>query len=421
MDAITHINAFFDSRKKYGIKPGLVRMEMLLQHLEHPEKHLNIIHIAGTNGKGSTATFMKNVLIQSNYRVGFFTSPSFTGLSGHFIINHEEIDFHELYHIFQKVKPIVLQLDSQGYHPTEFEIITAMAFVYFMDRTDLVIVEAGMGGREDTTNVVDPLLSIITSIAMDHIQFLGNTLASIATHKAGIIKQHRPVVLGEISMIPQQIIKDEAKQKDAPLKQYGIDYHVFTEQGVSYFVNNQETIIINTSFVGTYQRQNIATGLQALFVLEQLGFKIQRDKIAYIIETFTVPGRFEKVHDHPLVILDSAHNVAGIKALQNSLRQYYPNDEIQCIFAAFSDKAINDMLEELAGENMEVMVTTFDHERAATFAQIEKINKNYPQVRDWKGYIKKVLQDESCKDIIVITGSMHFTMQVRDFMNKLYR
>src|SRR5690625_3069641 len=187
-DAESILNHYFTKRDEFGIKPGLERIHRLLELLGNPEKEIKAIHIAGTNGKGSTIQFMKNVLINNGYDVGVFTSPSFYGIRGHIEHNRSFIDNELFLHILELMKPAIKQLDDEENHPTTFEIITAVAFMYFKEHVDIVLVETGMGGREDTTNCFTPILSVITNVDFDHVGFLGDTLEEITAHKAGIIK-----------------------------------------------------------------------------------------------------------------------------------------------------------------------------------------------------------------------------------------
>lgn len=416
MSPLQTIEHFLEKRKQYGIKPGLERMRKLLSALGNPEQDLRVIHLAGTNGKGSTATFMQDVLVRAQYDVGFFSSPSFTGLPGHFVINQTEISEADLFCLFQQIKPIVLTLDAKEAYPTEFEIITAMAFLYFKERTDIVIVEAGMGGREDTTNVVHPLLSVITSIALDHTQFLGHTIEEIAWHKAGIIKEGRPAIIGPVDHKAMTVIAKEGEVKNAPLFAFGKDFAIQTIKQRDYFTNSIEEIALQLPFSGTYQKENIATSLEALFMLRQFGYHSSNKDMQQAMATFTVPGRFEKMSDEPTIILDSAHNLAGIQALKKSLQTYYPKQTIHCLFAAFKDKAGKEMIAHLQDERIELTLTTFSHERAASIADYAELSNEVETISNWREYMKNITPNHSIDDIFVITGSMHFIMQVRDWI-----
>src|SRR5699024_5704352 len=184
------IEEFMNSRRKFGIKPGLKRMNYLLDRLHHPERYFKSIHVAGTNGKGSTIQFMKKALMANGHRVGVFTSPSLSGLTGHIWCNGQKIETREWVSLMNDIYPIITELDKKGIHLTSFEIITAIVFVYFSKHVHIALIETGMGGRFDTTNCLDPIVTIITNVTRDHTRFLGKSLADIAYHKAGIIKQN---------------------------------------------------------------------------------------------------------------------------------------------------------------------------------------------------------------------------------------
>src|SRR5699024_3428120 len=217
--SVAEIEDFLHKRKKIGIKPGLTRVKYLFKKMNHPEKYLSIIHVAGTNGKGSTIQFINKALIACNYQVGMFTSPSFTGVRGHFLINGVEISNKDLIFTMNELLPVIQEMDRRNMHPTEFEIITVLALLLFKNRTDIVLLETGMGGRYDTTNCVIPLLSVITNVEKDHMNFLGQTIEEITAHKAGIIKKNRPVVIGRVTDESEIVIKEEAKRKNAPIYQ----------------------------------------------------------------------------------------------------------------------------------------------------------------------------------------------------------
>src|SRR5699024_7769817 len=195
---LEEVNRFFENRRYLGIKPGLSRMNQLLTYLDNPQKRIKAVHVAGTNGKGSTIHFLKNALIKNGHEVGLFISPSMLDVTGYIFKNNKRIAEETLISILNEMFPIIQQMDESDMHPTEYEIITAIAFFLFVRHVDIALIETGMGGREDTTNCVNPLLSVITNVSLDHTTFLGNTLEKIAYHKAGIIKNNIPVILGEI-------------------------------------------------------------------------------------------------------------------------------------------------------------------------------------------------------------------------------
>src|SRR5699024_6204816 len=191
------------------------RVFNLLEKANHPEHEINGIHFAGTNGKGSTIEMVKSALVAHEYRVGVFTSPSFIGIRGHFLINGMPIEKEKMVQLVNDLMPHIDALDAKEQHPTTFEILTVIAFMYFKDNTDIVLIETGMGGRYDTTNCFIPLISVITTIAHDHMEFLGSSIEEIASQKAGIIKEKRPLVLGNVSEAARNVILKEARVKSS--------------------------------------------------------------------------------------------------------------------------------------------------------------------------------------------------------------
>lgn len=417
MKSIKMIETLFNERKKYGIKPGLNRMYRLLEAFDHPEKKLRVIHVAGTNGKGSTVTLMQNVLRLENYRVGVFSSPSFTGIRGHIVWNDQPIQETHFIALFEALEETINQLDREGNHPTPFEILTVIALRYFVGRTDIVIIEAGMGGREDTTNVVEPILSIITTVAMDHMQFLGNTIDSIASHKAGIIKRGHPVVIGDMNAIASDVIREEAGKQQATLYAFGKDY-ILEETARELCIRiEKERICIDPLFKGTYQIHNFAVACMGLYLLQKDGIEFHKKTAEEAIRNFQLQGRFELLSKNPAILLDSAHNMAGIEALIHTIKEKYEEKNIHCLFAGFKDKAVHEMIEFLGNNCDEMTVTTFDHERAMSMEELYTLNlRDVHFLSDWRIYLDALYNDKDSETLYIITGSMHFIMQVRQYL-----
>ncbi len=423
---ITDIENFFIERKKLGIQLGLDRMNKLLNQLDHPEKKLTAIHVAGTNGKGSTTTFISHGLLANGYQVGVFTSPSFTGLTGHILLNHKQMTDDEFVKLFHQVYPAISHLDQLGIYATEFEIITAMALLYFSQHADIAIIEAGMGGREDTTNCLFPILSIITNVDKDHMNFLGQTLAEIASHKAGIIKKGTPVVLGSIHQEAFSVIADEAKEKKAPL--YRLHQH-FTYEDIRQKANAQQFVWryeekrMNTriSMLGEHQILNCSVALMALHVIQERGIRLQSSKILAGLAKALLPGRFEIIsRGTQTIVLDSAHNVAGIKAFIHTVETTFRSIKNKhLVFAAFKDKDIDKMLSILLPYFSTITLTTFQHPRAIASESLQHIIKKTGKPIKMKevATIINRLNQESTSDenIYFFTGSLHFIAEIRKY------
>lgn len=423
MKSIDEIEKYLKNRQSLGIKPGLERMNLLLEKLHHPEKYIPIIHIAGTNGKGSTVQMIANSLIVHDYKIGIFSSPSFTGITGHFLINNEPVSEQELSKLINKIVPFVKELDELGEGPTEFEILTAMAFMYFENRVDIAIVEAGMGGRYDTTNCVRPILSIITSIAIDHEAFLGETLTEIAHHKAGIIKKHCPVIIGPVTEEAREVIEKEAGLQDAPVFAYGAHFSAIE-------LNNRMTwqgpdgtnLHIRLQLHGHHQIENAAIALMALSHLrDKWQYNIDWSRVKNALYDVTLPGRYEVVNESPTIIVDSAHNVAAIESFIETATLQTDVSNSRLIFASFRDKKIEKMIDKLRGASFSVTITTFDHKRAAQredFTHLLQKRDDIAFQENWQREIINFLTGESSEATLFATGSLHFVSLVRQYIKQ---
>ncbi|MEI3605836.1 Mur ligase family protein [Pseudogracilibacillus sp. SE30717A] len=420
--SIEEIELFLEERNNLGIKPGLERVNYLLEELGNPEKKVATIHVAGTNGKGSTIQFINQALIANEYNVGIFTSPSFTGIRGHFIKNNSEMPKAEFIKLMNMLLPFVLQLDSNDMQPTQFEIITVLAFLYFKDTVDILLVETGMGGREDTTNCITPILSIITNVEKDHMRFLGKTYAEIASHKAGIIKYNSPVILGRVNEVSEEIIHKEAIDKSAALYQLGSEFN-YDLGGKNKFVWETvgKKLTVELDMKGRHQMDNASLALMAIILIERTGLSMNWEKVLETIKKTKCPGRFETISDHPTIILDSAHNVAGIRAFLNTVQTYYPFEEKHLLFAGFKDKQLDEMLTELRKGFSYITITTFEHERAATLEDFHYFDVEYGDEysQDWQETLQKIVKREEDQTLYFITGSLHFITLVREkLLNK---
>ncbi|MBO1002598.1 bifunctional folylpolyglutamate synthase/dihydrofolate synthase [Pseudogracilibacillus auburnensis] len=419
--SLREVEQFFQKRKKFGIKPGLDRVHFLLERVHHPERHLQAVHVAGTNGKGSTIHLIKNALVHHQYVVGLFSSPSFTGIQGYFLINDKEIKEKELVSLMNKLLPHINMLDHQNMHPTEFEIITVIAFLYFKDRVDIALIETGMGGRYDTTNCFHPILSIITNVEKDHMQFLGETIEEIAYHKAGIIKHHSPIIVGSLHEESEKVIQKEAKALNAPLYrlQEEFIYHVDDNNIITWRYRDELTVKFSLQLKGPHQIENASLASMALLLLNKVGFAIDWSYVTESFQETSLPGRFEIVHKHPTIILDSAHNVAGIMAFLQTVEQHYPNKRKHLLFAGFKDKQLGEMVDKLKGHFTSVALTTFDDKRAATIQELQAycIGQQIEINLSWQNAVLDILhQKPNQNDVYFITGSLHFITLVRQFL-----
>ncbi|TQS76109.1 bifunctional folylpolyglutamate synthase/dihydrofolate synthase [Ornithinibacillus gellani] len=415
--------SFFENRKNYGIKPGLERMVKLLESLGNPQHELQAVHVAGTNGKGSTVAFMQHALRANGYITGQFTSPSLSGLTGHILVNGQAVTEDVFLDLLEKVIPHVMTMDKQDNHPTEFEILTAMAFLHFSNSVDIALVEAGMGGLEDTTNCMQPILSIISNVALDHTAFLGSNVAEIARHKAGIIKENVPVVWGEMDDSAAQIIKETTVKLHADSYHLGEDFlytQVVSTNDVTAFTWNNQTgdaLDVMIKMPGLHQVKNAALALQGLKLLEQLGYRNDWQRTLEAFRITALPGRFEKVHKKPLIIIDGAHNPAGMSAFLAAVEQGYHDKEKHLIFAGFSDKDLKHMLQASQPFFHSITLTTFAHERAASIQELSRFieGKGILKDADWLKVLQTILanQHRSSEAVYFFAGSLHFIKLVR--------
>lgn len=353
-------------------KPGLERIKELCEYLGNPQDSLKFIHVAGTNGKGSFCAMTESILRAAGYKTGLFTSPYIKVFNERMQIMGEMISEDELAEITSYVKPFA---DKMTDKPTEFELITAIAFVYFKKHNcDVVVLEAGMGGRLDSTNVITtPLLSVITGIALDHTQFLGNTVEEIAKEKAGIIK-NAPVLYGGKDKSAEKVIAKHAENNDF----YTVDYSLLsiremTLKGTVFDFSTRKNLYI--PLLGKYQPENASSVLTAIDILKGMGFNICENSILKGLSAVKWIGRFEILNKSPLVIFDGAHNPQGICASVESILNYF-TDKVYILTGVLKDKDYNFIAKELSKIAKKAFVITPDNPRALTATEYAHILEN---------------------------------------------
>lgn len=416
------LNQFIKDREKLGIKPGLKRVKTLLRLAGNPELNIKAVHVAGTNGKGSVIQFMQTALIKNGYRVGVFTSPSFTGIGGHYLIDGITADETELIPLLNQLLPSIHELDQNEDAPTSFEIITVIAFIYFHKMVDVALIETGMGGRYDTTNCFNPILSIITNIAYDHTQYLGTSLAEIASHKAGIIKPNIPVVTGKLSIQAEEVIKEEAEEKKATLYQQNVNFCLKNKIYKSEALDIHPTSLL-VGLKGIHQLDNAAVAFTSLQLMkQQLHFTLNTELVLEAFAHTFLPGRFEKIHENPIVILDTAHNPAGVESFIKTIEQTDKAPNKQLLFAGFKDKELDKMIFLLNDYFDMLTVTTFNHERAASIPVLTSLLKqNEVNIAyNWQETVDTYMRDTSGNTNYYITGSLHFITMVRAYVMEKY-
>ena len=408
---------------------GLERMVELLALRGNPHLKLKVIHIGGTNGKGSTIAFLKNMLEKMGLRVGVFSSPYLIHYTDLISINGESIPEARLEALMADYQSLLegeVAANLQG--TTEFEIITAIAYDYFAsEQVDVAIMEVGMGGLLDSTNVCQPILTGITTIGLDHVALLGNTLEAIAEQKAGIIKQGIPLVTGRIAPEALAVIDRIAEEKDASRPAYGADYQV------SY----QKSVVIGEVFdyASAVRQGRFQTGLLGLHQIENAGMAIAlldtfckeegreipaNPLLAQALEETRWPGRLEIVSREPLMILDGAHNPHAIKALVATLQERFADYHKEILFTCIKTKALEDMLDLLGTmPNTELTLTHFADSRATDESMLEEAAKSRNlSYQGWQDFLEQKLTDkkEEKKTVRIVTGSLYFLSQVRAYL-----
>ncbi|WP_223875896.1 bifunctional folylpolyglutamate synthase/dihydrofolate synthase [Paucilactobacillus kaifaensis] len=424
---------FIHGRTQFKKIPTLKRMQLLMQQLGDPQENLQMIHVAGTNGKGSTTAFLRSLFMAQGQEVGTFTSPFLTRFNERISLDGVPIDDDQLVKLVQKIIPVIDHLDRtlpEG-GPTEFEIVTALMFMYFNQiKPDIVIVEVGIGGQFDSTNIITPIASIITTIGYDHMRLLGDTLPEIASQKGGIIKPSIPVITGKIPDDARNTILQIAADQAAPIYQYGTDYKVTKEtapkwgEQFSYSGLNLLKTTFNISLLGDYQIDNAATALTAfLLYCDKKGIKPAIQDIKTGLKRASWSGRMERVNEQPLIILDGAHNLPAIQAVIQTIETTFKQQEVYVLIAILADKQVHQMIAALAAvKNVHLVITTFTGPtQKRPGAVSEQLLKNQHSVNsiqtaaNWQAGLVKITQEMSQDDILLITGSLYFISEVRPF------
>ena len=411
----------------------LRRVELLLKELGNPHLGRTTIHIAGTKGKGSTAAMIASVLKATGLKTGFFSSPHLYSWQERISVNGKPISKNDLAAIARVIKPLVLSVNSEGRYGklTTFEVLTAMAFKYFKDkRADAQVLETGMGGRLDATNVAVPDVCIITSISLDHTQVLGDSLEQIAAEKAGIIKPGCTVICAPQQPRAQKVIEAKCREVQASLVLAGQD---LSWQSLSSDFKGQHFSIKGNMtcyklwmpLLGDFQLENAALAVGAVEVLMKQGVIVTGKDIAKGLSTVRWPVRLQVLQPSPLLIIDGAHNMYSIQVVIDSIRKHYTFNRAYIIFGASMDKDITGMARGLSAFADKVILARSGHPRAAGIAQLEQAFKDAGvQTVTCKGVsecIADALALASAKDLVLVTGSLFLAAEALDACKKLRR
>lgn len=410
IEYLYNITPLFQNVGKAAYKEGLDNTLKLDAFFEHPHKKFKTIHIAGTNGKGSCSHTIAAILQSAGYKTGLYTSPHLVDFSERIRVNGNPIEKDFVVKFVEENKYFFEPL-----HPSFFELTTSMAFLYFAHKeVDVAVIEVGLGGRLDCTNVIHPDLSIITNISFDHTQFLGHTLSAIASEKAGIIKENTPVIIGEYNSETRDVFENKARQMNANII-FAEDSKLITEAvhtDDGHFIY-QSSLIDNLygELGGNYQLKNTNTILNSIIRLKDLGYKINeqniREGFKNVCQLTGLMGRWQKLEDNPTIICDTGHNIGGIKYITEQLSKM-KYDKLHIVIGMVNDKDINGVIS-LLPENAVYYFTQASVKRALPAEEIKKIGNSHGLKGEAYKNVKEALyaakQNASEKDMIFVGGS----------------
>ncbi|ADL07456.1 bifunctional folylpolyglutamate synthase/dihydrofolate synthase [Thermosediminibacter oceani] len=425
---------FIHGMNRFGIKLGLQKITRLLQLLGNPHEGIKIIHVAGTNGKGSTCAMIDSILRAAGYRVGLYTSPYLEVFNERIRVNGRNIPDEDIARLTEKVRKAIREMEARGWGvPTEFEVVTALGFMYFKEQNlDFLVLEVGMGGRYDATNVVTPLVSVITSISYDHQQYLGNTLEEIAREKCGIIKQGVPVVTAPQEPEAMRVIEDTCREQNCPLVKveektryrlldWGLEGQVFSLQTSRNTYDN-----LKIKLLGDHQLDNAATAVASVEALEHYGINITRQAVEKGLLEARWPGRLEIMGRNPDVLIDGAHNPSGVGVLKSAILKYFPGKRVILVIGILKDKDYLKMLEEIIPVADAVVATRPDSPRALEPNELEGSIKSLNLEKMPEIYVREEVEEAidtayeiaGASDVIVFAGSLYLIGKVRSLLKK---
>jgi dihydrofolate synthase/folylpolyglutamate synthase len=446
-ESLDFLYSFIDYslKKNFRYAPdkfNLDRMRAFMAYLGDPHKDYKIIHIAGTKGKGSVSALCTNVLAAHGYRTGLYTSPHMVDFTERIQINGQEILKNELVEIVESFKLITEKVPEI----TTFELTTALAFVYFSNhQVDYAVIEVGLGGRLDATNIVDPLISVITSISYDHVQILGNTLSEIAAEKGGIIKTGKPVVIAPQKDEARLRLEQIAQAKNAPIIQVGRDYlyaadaHSLESQSFLVWTPNEQPLVdefietagrypwsptrLRIPLLGFHQVENAATAYATLKTIEKFGVDISQNAYREGFTNVKWPGRMEILRKHPPLVIDSAHNRYSTQKLRQAMDDYFPGLPIVLVFGASEDKDIEGMFQELLPRVRQVITTQSSHPRSidpdSLVELVHRFGRSAKSITLIEDALALALQEAGQESVILVTGSVFVAAAAREIIPNL--
>lgn len=414
----------------FGSNYGLERTYKLLEYMGNPEKSLKFIHIAGTNGKGSTTSMITEILMGAGYKVGMYTSPFIEEFEERIQINRNNIPKEKLASLMDEVKAAVDKVIEDGYnHPTEFEIITVLMLLYFKkENIDFGVIEVGLGGTLDSTNVITPVLQVITSISFDHTNLLGNTLEEIAGEKAGIIKSGIPTVIYPQKAEALKVIENKCSEMNSKLYIANCDNFKFENvvnedrpyQLLKY--NNEVDILL--PLLGEHQITNLSVAMTSIEVLNNINMtNILLDSIVKSIKNVKWKGRLEVLSKNPYVVIDGAHNIQGIETLSRNIKKYFKYENLYLILGILADKDVEEMIKVIAPMAKKIYAVTPNSIRAELAEDLKreiiKYNENCEAYDDYKEAYLTAINDANENDFVLASGSLYMIGDMRKIIREL--
>ncbi|CAB5085361.1 Dihydrofolate synthase (EC @ Folylpolyglutamate synthase (EC [Olavius algarvensis associated proteobacterium Delta 3] len=405
--------------RRFGIKLGLDTIERILEGLGSPQKKFRCIHVAGTNGKGSIASALSTILAQAGYRTGLFTSPHLVRFNERICVDNHQISDEEMVNAYEAINSV----DSGDREPTFFEFSTAMALYEFGRRNvDWAVVETGMGGRLDATNIIRPSVCIITNISLEHKDYLGSTIAAIAGEKAGIIKPGIPLVTGVRQKTALSVIETCAGEKEAAVSLLGRDFRVRRnrrEKTFNYYGMDGVWSGMQTGLSGAFQVENAAMVLATCELLNRQGAALQQEAVGSGLKENRWPGRLEQISDRPLIILDGAHNLMAARHLRKYLAEELANRHITLVVGILDDKPYKMILKDLAAHADRIIVTRPRIDRAlppeTLYPEAGRLATDIEMMPDVASAVQRAVETTDPQNVVVIAGSLYVVGEAKEF------
>ncbi len=421
---IDNVQEYLAGYYKGNKNPNLNAMKFFMDEFGHPEKNLNVIHIAGTNGKGSCVETMTKILVEAGYKVGKFLSPHLIKYNERISINNEDISDNEMKKLINEIHPKIEEYNKK--HDTKitlFELETTMAILYFKrQKCDFVVLETGLGGLHDCTNIVNPIVSIITSIGYDHTHILGNTLEKITTQKAGIIKENSSTVfIKQNEDEVNEVIENTCNKKHNSLhliKPNEITNYSFDDNYQKFDYRNYKEILINLK--GKKQIYNASLCIECIEILKNKGYKISEDSLRKALKTVIHRGRFEKMCDEPIIIFDGAHNELAIENFLNSVKMYYKNEKKIYIISILKTKDYETIIKKMKDEMNSIFIFTDgnDKNRYRAKEELFEVSEKYINAPKYKMSLEEAIKTvkKQYKDyVIFLVGSFYIYGNIKNY------